>query len=235
MSRIGYFSWVLPALLFPAAAPAQSGFPFQDESLHYSVNWPSRLSLGEADFRAHRTAEGWDFELSLDAGVPGFAVADKLRSSGTADLCSTRLERDLSQGGRKSREKTTFDQSKGVAHRATEFPLGGGQGDFNIASCARDALTFVYYARRELGQGRVPSPQQVYFGSAYSVRMEYTGAQDISINESRPVVTDHLVISVKGPKSDTTVEAFYARDAARTPLLVKIPFSVGTLSMELVR
>jgi hypothetical protein len=28
---------------------------------------------------------------------------------------------------------------------------------------------------------------------------------------------------------------FYARDAARTPLLVKIPVSVGTVTLELVR
>ena len=48
-------------------------------------------------------------------------------------------------------------------------------------------------------------------------------------------VTDHLMVSVKGPKADFTVEIFYARDAARTPLLIKIPQAVGTLSMELVR
>jgi hypothetical protein len=43
------------------------------------------------------------------------------------------------------------------------------------------------------------------------------------------------MVSVKGPKSDFTVEVFYARDAARTPLLIRIPQPVGTLSMELVR
>jgi len=48
-------------------------------------------------------------------------------------------------------------------------------------------------------------------------------------------VADHLVFSVKGPKSEFSVEVFYARDAARTPLLIKIPQAVGTLSMELVR
>jgi hypothetical protein len=236
MKRIGWFPLVAAvALGLAAAASAQTGFPFQDESLHYSVNWPSGLSLGEATFTAHRTAAGWDFDMSLDAGVPGFAVNDKFRSSATADLCSTSLDRDLSQGGRKSREKTEFDQANGVAHRVTLFPAGGGQSDFNIGACARDALTLLYYARRELGQGRVPPAQQAYFGSAYSVRMDYTGAQSISVNEKPPVVTDHVAVSVKGPKSDLSFEVFFARDAARTPLLVKVPFSVGTVSMELVR
>lgn len=230
--------WVCPIsalLLCQAAALAQTGFPFQDESLRYSVNWPSGLSLGEATFTAHRGAGGWDLEMGIEAGVPGFAVADKFHSSVTADLCSTAFARDTSHGSRKAREKTTFDQAAGVAHRATEVPAGGGESDFNIGSCARDAMAFLYYSRRELGQGRVPPAQQVYFGAAYSVHMEYTGAQSITIGESRPVVTDRLVVSVTGPKSATSFEAFFARDAARTPLLVKVPFGVGTISMELVR
>ena len=64
--------------------------------------------------------------------------------------------------------------------------------------------------------------------------MDYTGAQDIPV-AGKPIVTDHLNVSVKGPASDFTFEIFYARDAARTPLLIKIPVSVGTVSLELVR
>jgi hypothetical protein len=149
-------------------------------------------------------------------------------------LCSTELSRDVSQGARKAKEKTTFDQEKGTAHRSTEYPDNGGSSDFNISPCARDAIAYVYFSRKELGQGRVPPAQQIYFGSAYSARMEYTGAQTITVGDKKEV-TDHLVVSVKGPKSDFTVEVFYARDAARTPLLIKIPQNVGTLSMELVR
>ncbi len=235
MKRIRCVFPISAVLLWQAAALAQTGFPFQDESLRYSVNWPSGLSLGETTFTAHRGAGGWDLEMGIEAGVPGFAVADKFHSSATSELCSTAFERDTSQGSRNAREKTTFDQAAGMAHRATELPAGGGQSDFQIGSCARDALAFLYYSRRELGQGRVPPARQAYFGSAYSVHMEYTGAQSISIGESRPEVTDRLVISVTGPKSAISFEVFFARDAARTPLLVKVPFSVGILSMELIR
>jgi hypothetical protein len=64
--------------------------------------------------------------------------------------------------------------------------------------------------------------------------MNYTGAQDVAV-AGKPVVSDHLNVSVKGPASDFTFEIFYARDAARTPLLIKIPVSIGTVSLELVR
>ena len=234
MRHIRHLVLAAAAALPLAPATAQTGFPFQDETLHYNVNWPSGLSLGEATFTAHHKAGAWELAMTLDSGIPGFAVADKIQSSATDDLCSLELERDISHGAKKTHEKTTFDQKKGEATRTTVFPAGGGTSTFSTPSCARDAMAFLYFARRELGQGRVAPAQQVFYGSAYAVRMDYTGAQTITVSD-KPSVTDHLVVSVKGPKSDFTVEVFYARDAARTPLLIRIPQSVGTLSMELVR
>jgi hypothetical protein len=216
------------------AAIAQTGFPFQNESLHYNINWPSGLGIGEADLTAQKTAAGWDFTMNLSGGIPGFAVTDKFHASATADLCSTEFGRDLSQGSRKGRENTAFDQQTGRAHRVTLFPAGGGQSDFDIASCTRDVLTFVYFARRELGQGRVPPQQQIYYGGPYSIRTEYAGAQTIAAGE-KPTVTDRLLVHLKGPKSSVDFDVFFARDAARTPLSVKVPLSAGAFTLELVR
>jgi hypothetical protein len=162
-------SVVVAAALALALAPvavAQTGFPFQDESLHYSVNWPSGLSLGDATFTAHHKGGAWELAMTLDAGIPGFAVADKIRSSVTDDLCSLELERDISHGARKTREKTAFDQKKGEATRTTVFPLGGGTSTFTFTSCPRDAMAFLYFARRELGQGRVAPRRQCSSGRA---------------------------------------------------------------------
>jgi hypothetical protein len=236
MNQIRRFTLILgSALGLVGAAAAQTGFPFQEESLHYTINWPSGLSLGEANLTAHKTATGWDFSVTLDASVPGFAVKDEYTSSMTAGYCSTELKRNILHGGKTSREKTVFDQEHGTAHRATELPSNGGFSDVKTGPCGRDALAFLYFARKELGQGRVPPAQQVFFGSAYSVNQTYTGAQTITLADKKPEVTDHLVFAVKGPKAEFTVEVFYARDAARTPLLVRIPQAAGTLSMELVR
>ncbi len=222
------------ALLLAGSASAQTGFPFQDESLHYSINWPSGLSLGDATFTAHRTDSGWGFETSFDVAVPGFPLKDKYHSAATKELCSLELDRNIQHGSKTAREKTTFDQKEGRAKRVTLLPEDGGKSEFDISSCARDALAFVYYARQEMGQGRVAQPQTVYFGSPYAVRIDYTGPQDVTVADKR-AVTDHVVVSVKGPKADFSFEIFFARDAARTPLEIRVPVSVGTISMELVR
>ena len=228
----------LSGFLFPlilaTAAGAQQGFPFTNESLKYSINYTSGLSLGEANFNATHSAAGWEFEASVNAAVPGFAMVDNLKASATDAMCSTQFTRDLSNGRKKTREKTTFDEKTGKGHRVTTMPADGGESTFTIPSCARDALTYVFYGRRELGQGRVPHAQDVYFGGPYSAKMDYAGAQNLML-KGKSTVTDHLVISVKGPKSDFSFEVFYARDAARTPVQIRIPAPAGTLTAEIVQ
>ena len=48
------------------------------------------------------------------------------------------------------------------------------------------------------------------------------------------VQSDEVLCSVKGPASQLTFEMYFARDPARSPLLVKVPFAIGTFSMELM-
>ena len=234
MTYLRIRSAVLGLALGTAAACAQTGFPFQDESLRYTVNWPSGLSLGDATFTARKTSSGWSLDASLEAAVPGFAISDKYHSSATPELCSIEFERTTSHGAKKTREKTTFDQHKLKAHRVTVLPANGGETDFDIPACARDALAFVYFARREMGQGRVAPGQKIYFGSEYGFSMQYTGAMEITVGDKRSL-TDHVLVSVKGPKSNVSFEIFFARDAARTPLLIKVPLSIGAIGIELVR
>src|ERR1041385_1991420 len=88
------------------SAPKLTGFPFQDETLRYSVRWPSGLSLGDAVFSARHTSAGWNFETTVDVGVPGFAIKDAYRSSASEDLCSVELDRSYSHGPKKDRKST---------------------------------------------------------------------------------------------------------------------------------
>jgi hypothetical protein len=216
---------------YPASAAGQNGFPFTSESLTYTINWPSGLSLGEAHLDARKGPDGWEFELSMEAGVPGFSVRDRYRSSATGSLCSLELEKESVHGPRKAREKTVFEPDKRMAVRTT---LDGGSTEIPVADCARDALGFLFYARRELGQGRVAPPQTVLFGSPYDVRLDYTGPQTVSVNNVT-TPSDRVTVALKGPSSDLQFEIFFARDAARTPLVIRAPFAMGTFSMELTR
>lgn len=223
---------LLGAVLFATSISlAQSGFPFSDEILRYTVNWPSGLGIGEGSTRASKSGERWDFEFTLQAGIPGFAVQDTYRSVTTSDLCSLEFQKNAVHGRRKARERTTFDMQNGIAVRTTE---NGGKSEIPMGECTRDALAFLFHARRELGQGRVPPPQAVLFGALYDLKLEYAGAQTITIND-RKVESDRILGTIRGPASDHTFEVFFARDAARTPLRVSVPIAGGSFTLDLVR
>jgi len=205
--------------------------PASAESLRYSINWASGLSLGEATLRADKGKEAWHFEVTMDASIPGFALRDSYHSAATTDLCSLELDKNFTHGNKKADEKVTFDQQN---HSATRETTGGGKSDVAISSCAKDALTFMQFARSELAQGRLAPQQMVIFGAAYDVRIEYTGAQKIKVGE-QTVDADRMLATIKGPITDLTVEVFFARDAARTPLLAHIPLALGSFTVELIR
>lgn len=220
----------LAALL--AAASAQTP-PLGEETLNYAVNWPSGLSLGEGRMEAKKAGDRWEFALTLEAALPGFAVNDRYRSiAGPKDFCSLEFEKEATHGKRKARERTSFDLGKAVATRETLG--GGGKSELPIPACPKDALTFLYYMRSELSQGRLAPAQTIFFGAPYQVKLEYGGTQNLRIGETR-VEADRLTAVVKGPASNTTFELFFAREAARPLVLVRVPFSMGVFSMELVR
>jgi Protein of unknown function (DUF3108) len=222
--------------LVAAAAPA-SAPTFDGEQLRYAINWPSGLSLGEVQLRCTRvkptpkSAERYDFEFSIDAAVPGFSVSDRYHSEASKDFCSIDFEKNLAHGKKKTEEKTTFDPEKATATRETK---DGGKSDLSTPQCARDALDFLYFVRRELAQGRLAPRQKIYFGAPYDVRMEFAGTQTIRVSDTS-VEADRLNVSLKGPQSDASFEMYFLKDAARTPALVRVPLAVGTFSMELMK
>jgi hypothetical protein len=230
---------LLPLLACPAlAASALTGFPFADETLAYSIKLPTGISLGEARMSAKHGTEGWAFELKGTAGLPGYVVRDDYTSWTNSDFCSTKFVRQYEHGARKGREEEAIDRSQETATRSTIVGInnsgGGGKSEFPVTDCTKDALTLLYYARRELGQGRVLPAQQFLFGGFYNIAMSYAGAETITVAD-QSAITDKIVCTVKGPASTFTFEMYFARDPARTPLLVKVPLPVGSISLELVR
>lgn len=225
----------LVTLVLPAAPVSEP--IFENEQLRYTINWPSGLSLGEAQLSASYSKPAPDapgrlhLQFKLDAGIPGFSVSDQYRSEASADFCSSEFQRTTVHGQKKSDEKTTFDQSGGTASRET---AGGGKSETKISSCAKDALAFLYFVRHELSQGRIPPQQTIFFGAPYDVRLEFMDTQPIALGEKQ-VEADRVNATVKGPASEISFEVFFLKDKSRTPALVRVPLSLGTFSMELVR
>jgi hypothetical protein len=210
------------------------------EILHYSIEWPSGLSLGEATLRADRTGQGtaskpgWEFDLNLDASVPGFVIRDQYHSTANLDFCSWRLEKKTARGARKNEERVTFDPAKNTATRETvRGDKTAGQSELSVPLCARDALTLLQFVRRELAQGRLPPQQPAILGAAYQVRLEYLGSTPVRLGDQQ-MDADRFRTSIKGPASDLTLELYFARDAVRTPLMMKIPLSLATFTVELI-
>ncbi len=219
------------------ATPATAPTTLKSEHLRYSVNWPSGLSLGESQLRASQAKQGedkpskLDLEFEIEAAIPGFSVLDKFRSSASTDYCSAEFSKNISHGKKKAEEKTVFDSEKQTATRETS---GGGKSELKTGSCGKDALTYLYFLRHELSQGRLPPSQTVYFGSPYQIHVEFAGTQSIRLGETS-VEADRITASLKGPSSDINFEVFFLKNPARTPALVRVPLSIGTFSMELVR
>ncbi len=229
---------VLAALLgCHPQARAQAQWPQSDETLSYSVQWPSGLELGEAQMQAKKVKaaagaeDKWDLQFTLNAAVPGFTVKDRYHSLTTSELCSIAFDKESLHGKRVVSEATTFDQQTGSATRETKG--GGGKSELRIPQCARDALSFLYFLRGELGQGRLPPAQTVFFGSPYQVRFEYGGRQRLTIGGEQ-VEADRMTASAKGPASEITFEFFVSLDPARRLVLARVPLPLGLFSMELV-
>lgn len=226
-------AWLLPSLLLLGAA-GLSGvtgtFPQASEVLDYSINWPSGLSLGEGHLKAVLNQLGsWDFDFTAEAAFPGFPLKDEYKSSANAELCSASLSKEFTHGSRHNTETTTFS-----GHTATRKTSSGGKAELNVGECAKDALTFVYFVRRELSHGKVPPSQDILFGARYAIQLTYKGSATIPAGGAS-VVTDRIAVKGKGPAADFQAEIYFARDPARTPLLIKVPSALGPFSMELVR
>jgi hypothetical protein len=139
----------------------------------------------------------------------------------------------MQHGTRKNDETDTFHQ---IAHTVTRqsHPLGAGKGDYPVPPCARDAMAFLQFVRKELAQGRLAPQQPVVLGAAYNVRLESAGTQSVKMLD-KMVQADRIKANIKGPASNLTVEIYFAKDEARTPVLAKIPLPLGTFSVELTR
>jgi hypothetical protein len=226
--------FLLAAFAVIAAPVAEPTLP--NETLRYSINWPTGVSLGEAQLSASSSAGAsgqpghMHFQFDLDASAPAFAVSDRFRSDASGTFCSADFQKSISHGSKKVDDKETFDSQTGTVTRGS----GASQAEMSGNTCAKDALTFLYFLRQELSQGRIPARATVYFGAPYEVRLNSAGTESIKIG-SASVDADRITAAVTGPSSSISVEMLFLKDRARTLAVVRVPLALGRFSMELVK
>jgi Protein of unknown function (DUF3108) len=209
----------------PEAAPFPSG-----EVLRYDIVWPSGLRLGEARFTANSNQAGWAFSADISANLPVLAIEDKYESKADFSLCAASFKKVVSHGKKKQNEEVTFYQDE---NRALRRNLADSTTqDLTVPPCARDALTYLYSLRQELAQGRVPPPDDFNFGSQYQISVSYVETRAIE-SGGKTQQADRLLVDVTGGENPINIELFLAQDAARTPLLIRVPFELGTFSLKL--
>lgn len=212
--------------------------PAAAETLHYSVNWQSGLSLGEASLRSEKLTAaseagqtgGWSFEMLLDAAVPGFTIRDEYSSTTDDKLCTSQLKKAVTRGARKTVERVQIDSAASSATRETE---SGGKSQYPVPDCVHDAMAFLQFVRQELAQGRMAPQQFVILGAKYEVQLTYAGTETIRVAGDN-LAADRVKTVIKGPKADVIADLYFSHDGLRTPVLAKIPLAMGTFTVELL-
>jgi hypothetical protein len=96
----------------------------------------------------------------------------------------------------------------------------------------KDALSFLFFTRRELLSGRVPAPQTILLGGRYEVKLTPLGQEKIRSGD-KTYDTDKYGCHVQGSGGAVDVDLYFARDSVRTPVLARIPLAMGAFSVEL--
>ncbi len=98
-----------------------------------------------------------------------------------AAFCSAEFEKTTSHGSKKVDDKETFDSQTGTVTRGS----GSGQAEMSANPCGKDALTFLYFVRQELSQGRIPPPSRpCIFGAPYEIRLDSAGTESVKIGNA---------------------------------------------------
>jgi hypothetical protein len=220
---------VLGSGLLFAETPAPAPFP-SGETLRYDIVWPSGLRLGEGTFTAVSNQAGWAFAADISASLPVLTIEDKYASKTDFSLCSTQFKKDVSHSKKKQNEEVDFNQDE---NRALRRNLANGTTqDIVVPPCAKDALAYLYFLRQELSAGRVPPPDDFVFGGQYQLSVSYLETREIEAG-GKMQQADRLLVDVTGGENPVNIELFLAKDAARTPLLIRVPFELGTFSLKL--
>ena len=202
------------------------------EQLRYSVDWPSGLSAGTAEFEARFLDPGWRFEATLRASHPKSEIDDRFISETDGQLCSRRFEKHIRHGRKRASELLRFGLQQ--LERTNLERLGEEQpGSKAVRSCAQDALAFLYFVRAELAAGRIPPTATVHFGAGYNLQLEHAQERWLLWEGERRLV-DEIHVSVRGPQAQHALSVYFDRSEHRVPVLFGLTLDATNFTMRLV-
>lgn len=232
VSRPIAFAVLLTTACASPLASQEAGLPIpEDERLSYAIAWPSGLAVGSAAFRARYVDPGWRFEMTLIASLPEIEIDDAYVSRTDAATCSLEFEKHVRHGAKRVHESLRFGPDA-LERTNLEGDRLAGPGIVPVSGCARDALAFLYYLRKDLAAGRVPPPADIFFGAGYSLKLEYVQTRRLILEGERRLA-DEIRTVVRGPASEHAFSVFFGRDEARTPLLFRMEFEGTPFTMQL--
>ncbi len=225
-------SLLAAALFHGTLASQETGLPFaEDERLSYTIDWPSGLSVGSAEFRARFVDPGWRLQATLRATLPEIEVDDAFVARTDEALCSIAFEKHVRHGEKRAHESLRFGPG---AVRRTNLEGGPAHtpGVEPAGSCAHDALAYLYHLRRDLAAGRIPPPADLFFGAPYRVTLRHAQTRHIVLRGER-LLADEIRAVVRGPASEHSFSVYFGRDAARTPLIFRVEVEGTPFTMQL--
>ena len=233
--------WRSVALLllgFPANLSAQSASSTwaplaSGERLLFNLLWPSGITLGEAVLEASRTDEGIRLVATVAAALPQHHIAYTFTSLADEQLCSVQFRETLREGKNTRETSFEFDQRNHLVRRTR----AGQTTESPIPACARDPLALLYHFRRQLAFSQLPvgTPEAVgvfHLGEDYSVRYEAITPETVKLG-TKQWEGDRFLVTARGSDGEHSFEMWVRPDTSRTPVAIRVPFSLATFSAEL--
>lgn len=240
-SKRGSRVWRIVALLlleFPSNLSAQSAWSSwpplaSGERLIFNLLWPSGITLGEAVLEASGTDQGIRLEATVAADLPQYRIAYTFTSLIDEQLCSIRFSETLREGKNARETSFEFDQRNHLVRRTR----AGQTTESPIPACARDPLALLYHFRKQLAFNQLPvgtleAVGAFHLGEDYSVRYEPITPETVKLG-TKQWEGDRFLVTARGSDGDHSFEMWVRPDTSRTPVAIRVPFSLATFSAEL--
>jgi hypothetical protein len=171
-------------------------------------------------------------EATVAAGLPQHRVSYTFTSLTDPEFCSVQFKQVLREGARTRETTFDFDQEIHIVRRTRD----GTTSENLIPPCARDPLALLYYFRQQLASGQVAVggsgiAGEFHLGSDYSVRYNPIAAET-EMPGSKRGTENGFHFTVRGSE-EHSFEVWLRLDDARTPVAIRVPFSLATFSAVL--